>query len=89
MAWRKIHLDGEVWEWQTGKNVSHYVIIRSPSKVVSKVYSSRLGAPRIPVSDPEWEGQSYTYEVRPGLVKNYITNHKDILSKKPGKPRKV
>jgi hypothetical protein len=87
MAWRKVHLDGEVWEWQTGKNVTHYVIIRSPTGVATRVSSSRLGAVEAPTNEYDDDGMPImAYAVKPGLVKAYIESHKaSLLVKRPRK----
>lgn len=86
MAWRKVHLDSEIWEWQTGKNVTHYVIIRSPTGVATRVSSSRLGAKRMPTKEVDEEGGTVmAYMVTPGLVKAYVKANRASLLVKRGR----
>lgn len=85
MAWRKVHLGDEVWEWRTGKSTSHYIYIRSPSKTVTRVFSSRIGAVKTPTRDYDDDGPIMAYAVKPGLVKAYIEGHRDALSAGSGR----
>jgi len=89
MAWRKVHLGSEIWEWQTGKDTSHHLYIRSPSKIVTKVFSSRIGAVKVPTREYDDDGMPImAYAVKPGLVKAYIESHRDDLMSKPEKRRR-
>jgi hypothetical protein len=89
MAWRKIHLGDEVWEWQTGQHVATYVIIRSPSRIATRVSSSKLGAVKVATNKVNEEGDYImAYEVTPGIVKAYIASHREMLETKPEKRRK-
>jgi hypothetical protein len=86
MAWRKVHLGGEVWEWMIGSGGAFfepYIVVRSPSRTVSSVPFSRFGFK--PVKCPTC-GQPTTDSnaVTPGKVKEYIERNKPELSE--GKP---
>lgn len=86
MGWRKVHLDGEAWEWQIGKGVAthgSYIVIRSPLKIVTSVPYSEFGFERIRC--PTCHQLSDDRAVTPGKVKEYIERNRKRLSVKPGK----
>jgi hypothetical protein len=84
MAWRKVHFGDEVWEWRAGKNVSHYVIVRSPSKIATRISSSKLGIKAIVHFNCDGDLEDI-YPVTPGLVRAYIKSHREILMVKSEK----
>jgi hypothetical protein len=82
MTWKKVHIDGEVWEWQVGKPKEHniYVVIRAPSGMVTRFLWEEY------VDDSK--GYHFYVAVTPYHVKNYIIRNKAALSMKSVKRQK-
>jgi len=70
-AWRKVHVGTAIWEWRVGGRMlameDHYVLIRSPSKVVRRVSNYALFR------------SCDMGVVTPGIVKEYIVRNRSAL----------
>lgn len=73
MAWRKVHVNKVIWEWQIGGTKGYtwpeykYVLIRNPNKKVIKVNNMDLFR------------MSQLGIVTPGLIKSYIQDNLEKL----------
>jgi hypothetical protein len=79
MAWRRVHLDNEVWEWQVSKSSSDMIVIRAPSKVVTTIKANWLGTV---------DACDIFVKITPSNVKAYIKHNQATLMGKPKRRRK-
>lgn len=90
MAWRKVHLGEEVWEWQVSRHSASLsgapnVVIRSPMKVVTTVPWDVWETVRD--KDGRWPIKVLVFPT-PGSVKAYIERNRAHLMAKPEARRK-
>ena len=86
MAWRKVHLGEEVWEWQVSRHSANLsgapnVVIRSPSKVVTTVPWEVWET----IRDDGGRPFKLLVSPTPGSIKAYIERNRARLARKPGR----
>jgi hypothetical protein len=91
MAWRKVHLGDEVWEWQVSKGMTDdgvpRVVIRAPSGLITTITWNKWETIRGVLRGKECPIKVLS-AITPGTVKAHIERNRTILMVKPEKRRR-
>ena len=71
MAYRKLHIDGSVWQYSVGRSNVH---IKGPDGVNFNYPTQELGSVVNCSCGPEYNCYSYGKAVKPSDVKKFIKN---------------